>query len=81
MESLNFKDLRITDIKGFDPNKIYWLNVSIDKNKVCLEEVREQLVQLKSIFNSFNINVIISGLFDGIDVKSIEPTEENNNNE
>ena len=81
MESLNFKDLRITDIKGFDPNKIYWLNVSIDKNKVSLEEVHEQLVQLKSIFNSFNINVIISALLDGIDIKSIEPKEENNNNE
>ena len=81
MESLNFKDLKITDIKGFDPNKIYWLNVSIDKNKISLEEAHKQLMQLKSIFNSFNIDVIISGLFDGIDIKSIEPKEENNNNE
>ena len=81
MESLDLKDIKITDIKGFDPNKVYLLNISVDKNKISLEQAYEQLMQLKSIFNLFNINVIISGLFDGIDIKSIEPKEENNNNE
>ena len=81
MESLDLKDIKITDIKGFDPNKVYLLNISVDKNKISLEQAYEQLMQLKSIFNLFNINVIISGFFDGIDIKSIEPKEENNNNE
>lgn len=76
MESLDLKDIKITDIKGFDPNKVYLLNISVDKNKISSEQAYEFAVQLKKIFDSLNVKTIITGLADGITIEPIEPKEE-----
>ena len=76
MENLDLKDIKITDIKGFDPNKVYLLNISVDKNKISSEQTYEFAVQLKKIFDSLNVKIIITGLVDGINIEPIEPKEE-----
>ena len=76
MESLDLKDIKITDIKGFDPNKVYLLNILVDKNKISSEQTYDFAIQLKKIFDSLNVKIIITELVDGITIEPIEPKEE-----
>lgn len=76
MENLDLKDIKITDIKGFDPNKVYLLNISVDRTKIPLDKTYDFAIKLKEMFDSLNVKIIITGLVDGITIEPIEPKED-----